>query len=525
MSAQPHTDALSADIVIIGAGMAGLYTAWRLLRQDPTRRIRLLERLPRTGGRLETDHVLLDGVTVKTEEGGMRFLSTHVELLALLDTLGLSNDEVPFPMGGPSNLYYLRGKRFTVGEATANPSIWSTLYAVNPGASGLQPGDVLKNVLTAVLKENHVEPTKWTGSTPDAWTTLRLEYTYRGIPLYRWGFWAMLTDFGISADAIEMLYQSSGFIAPYAQGINAGCALQLLVDFVDPKFHTLGPGYETLPNTLAAAITTPGADGNAGAVIHTGHDVRTIEREADGRYRIAALKSDGSEVRFHTTELVIAVTQIALQGLIPYVPMFRDSAQFVSDVNSVTDMDLGKINLYYEKNWWTPATGITSGGSYTDLPLAQFYCFADQGNAKAGGPASITLYTDARRTAYWSQLQAIGEPYSVPNGPTLPPFSEAASTFVVAQATRQMQEMFGLAAIPAPLVATYRRWGVPPSGDGDHQWRIGVNDREVRARLTNPFPHVYTCGETYSDDQAWVNGALRSVDQMLAAHFGLAKTS
>ena len=89
------------------------------------------------------------------------------------------------------------------------------------------------------------------------------------------------------------------------------------------------------------------------------------------------------------------------------------------------------------------------------------------------------------------------------------------------QATRQMQEMFGLATIPAPLVATYRRWGVPPAGDGDHQWRIGVNDREVRARLTNPFPHLYTCGETYSDDQAWVNGALRSVDQMLAAHFGL----
>jgi len=518
MSAQPHTDPLSADILIIGAGMAGLYTAWRLLRLKPKRRIRLLERL--TGGRLETDHVLIDGVGVKTEEGGMRFLSTHVELLALLEQLGLSKDKVPFPMGGTSNLYYLRGKRFTVSQATADPSIWSTLFALNPGANGLQPGDILKNLLTAILKENHVDPTKWTGSTPDAWTTLRLDCTYRGIPLFRWGFWALLTDFGISADAIEMLYQSSGFIAPYDEDINAGCALQLLVDFVDPKFHTLGPGYETLPNALAAAITGPGADGNAGAVIHIGHEVQSIEREADGRYRIAALKSDGSQVQFHTTDLVIAVTQIALQGLIPYVPMFRESAQFVSDVNSVADMDLGKINLYYEKNWWTPATGITSGGSYTDLPLAQFYCFADQGHTKAGGPASITLYTDERRTAYWSQLQAIGEPYSVPNGPTLPPFSEAASTFVVAQATRQMQEMFGLTTIPAPLVATYRRWGVPPAGDGDHQWRIGVNDRDVRARLTNPFPHIYTCGETYSDDQAWVNGALRSVDQMLAAHFG-----
>jgi monoamine oxidase len=494
--------------------MAGLYAAWRLLQQSPSRRIRLLERLPRTGGRLETDHVLIDGVSIKTEEGGMRFLSTHVELLALLRTLGLSNDIVPFPMGDANNLYYLRGKRFTVGQATANPSIWSTLYAVNPGANGLQPGDVLKSLLTAVLEENHVDPTKWTG-TPDAWTTLRLEYTHQGIPLYQWGFWSMLTDYGLSADAIEMLYQSSGFVAPYDQEINAGCALQLLVDFVDPTFHTLGPGYETLPDTLTASIT------KAGASVHVEHEVRSIEHEPDGRYRVAAQRPDGGQVQFYAADLVIAVTQIALRGLIPYVPMFRENAKFISDVNAVTDMGLGKINLYYAKNWWTPATNVSSGGSYTDLPLAQFYCFAHQENTKPGGPASVTLYTDARRTAYWAQLQAIGDPYAVPNGPTLPAFSEAASTFVVVQATRQMQEMFGLATIPAPLVATYRRWGVPPAGDGDHQWRIGVNDREVRARLTNPFPHVYTCGETYSDDQAWVNGALRSVDQMLAAHFGL----
>ena len=78
-----------------------------------------------------------------------------------------------------------------------------------------------------------------------------------------------------------------------------------------------------------------------------------------------------------------------------------------------------------------------------------------------------------------------------------------------------------LAMTPAPLAATYRRWGVPGAGDGDHQWRRGIDDRRVRARLANPFPHVYTCGESYSDDQAWVNGALRSVDQMLAAHFGM----
>ena len=498
-------DAQTTDLVIVGAGMAGLYTAWRLLKDDPRRKIHIIERLPRTGGRLETDHVLIDGTSVKTEEGGMRFLSSHKELIALLEELDLSKLVVPFPMGDDHNLFYLRGKRFTAGEVKKNPGMWSALYALNASAKGQQPGDVLTALLTAVLKENNVDPKTWT-ATPEAWTTLRMTYTYRGIPLYKWGFWAMITDYGLSADCIEMLYQSSGFIAPYDQEINAGCALQLLVDFVDPSFHTLGPGYETLPDTLAASIT------KMGATIQLGSEVVAIDRENDGRFLLSLRKSDGATTEIRATDLVLAVTQLALQRLIPFVPFFRESDQFMNDVESVTDMELGKINLYYEKNWWTPATGIASGGSYTDLPLAQFYCFASD---SATGPASITLYTDFYRTQYWAQLQAIGEPYSVANGPALPSGSQAASTFVVEQATRQMQEMFGLSTIPAPLVATYRRWGVPSAGDGDHQWRIGVDDVAVRRRLANPFPHVYTCNESYSDDQAWVNGALRSVDQML----------
>ena len=510
MTAASTSTATSVDVLIIGAGMAGLYTAWRLLRDNPTRTVHLLEMLPRTGGRLESDHVIIDGVSIKTEEGGMRFMDTHLELMALLKELGLLSDVVPFPMGDDSNLFYLRGKRFTRGQAK-DPSFWSTLYALNREAIGKQPGDVLTALLSAVLLENNVDPKKWKSS-PDAWTTLRMTYTWRGTPLYQWGFWALLTDYGLSPDCIEMLYDSSGFIAPYDEEINAGCALQLLVDFVDPAFNTLAPGYEALPNALTADIT------GRGACIHLEHQVVAIDRADHGGYVVTAKLSNGATARFVTTDLVLGVTQLALQQLIPFVPFFRDSAQFTSDVESITDMELGKINLYYDRNWWTPATGITSGGSYTDLPLAQFYCFAHTGHGQPDGPASITLYTDFYRTAYWAQLQAIGQPYVVANGPTLPAFAERASTFVVEQATLQMREMFGLDAIPAPLVATYRRWGIPSAGDGDHQWRIGVRDPEVRERLANPFPHVFTCGESYSDDQAWVNGALRSVDQMLAAN-------
>jgi monoamine oxidase len=507
----------NSDVLIVGAGMGGLYSAWRLLQANPRRRIRILERLPRTGGRLETDHVMINGVSVKTEEGGMRFLTTHVELVALLKELGLWNQVIDFPMGDNNNLFYLRGKRFTRGEATKDPGIWSRIYALNAMETGKQPGDILTGLLTAVLEENGVNTKTWP-ATPDAWTTLRATYTWRGIPLYKWGFWALLTDYGLSADGIEMLYKSSGFIAPFDQEVNAGCALQLLVDFVDPSFHTLASGYETLPNALAERVRS------AGAEILLEHEVVGLDRQAGGGWTVTAREPGGTTRTFEARDLIMAVTQLAFQQLIPYAPPFRDSEQFVSDIDSLTDMELGKLNLYYDHNWWTPASKVINGGSWTDLPLAQFYCFGDP-NTPSTGPASITLYTDYTRTAYWAQLQAIGEPYRVAGGPPLPPDAEAASTFVVAQATAQMCEMFGLSSIPAPVLATYRRWGVPSSGDGDHQWRMGAYDIDIRQRLTSPFPHLYTCGESYSDDQAWVNGALRSADQMLAAHPGLVASS
>ena len=45
-------DVLDVDIAIVGAGISGLYCALRLIESDPSRRIAVVERLDRTGGRL-----------------------------------------------------------------------------------------------------------------------------------------------------------------------------------------------------------------------------------------------------------------------------------------------------------------------------------------------------------------------------------------------------------------------------------------------------------------------------------------
>ena len=45
----------TSDVVIVGAGVSGLYAAWRLLKNDPKLKVTILDRLNRTGGRLDTD--------------------------------------------------------------------------------------------------------------------------------------------------------------------------------------------------------------------------------------------------------------------------------------------------------------------------------------------------------------------------------------------------------------------------------------------------------------------------------------
>jgi len=102
----------NADVVIVGAGIAGLYTAYRLLKKNPAQKIVLFERLNRFGGRLQSDLINIDEDTkdlfvpidhsndsmsledvtyqVKEEEGGMRFTYDMDELIALMQEVGIT---------------------------------------------------------------------------------------------------------------------------------------------------------------------------------------------------------------------------------------------------------------------------------------------------------------------------------------------------------------------------------------------------------------------------------------------------
>ena len=81
----------------------------------------------------------------------------------------------------------------------------------------------------------------------------------------------------------------------------------------------------------------------------------------------------------------------------------------------------------------------------------------------------------------------------------------------------------GSEVLPSPIAACFQDWGAPAFGGALHFWLPGIDQDDVREHLRQPVPGVglHLCGEAWSDDQGWVDGALRNVETLLRTRFGL----
>ncbi len=78
------------DYIVVGAGVAGAYTAMELSKQK-NKSVLLIEKSNRIGGRLNTVKVDKD---IYLEAGGARFSNRHIKLVKLIKQLGLYNKVV-----------------------------------------------------------------------------------------------------------------------------------------------------------------------------------------------------------------------------------------------------------------------------------------------------------------------------------------------------------------------------------------------------------------------------------------------
>lgn len=556
-------DDSNVDIAIIGAGISGLYCAYRMINNDAFagKKIAIYERLNRTGGRLQSDLVPIrpnqelktsnsdssffenvDVDVIKEEQGGMRFNYSMTELMTLNQRLNLCEEIVPFPMSstGDTNRYCIRGHSFSVAEANAGGNmIWSQLYDLDPKEIGISPAQIIMNAYYRILEANDLLINE--DQTPEFWQKFRLKLQWNGTLLYKWQMWGLLLDMGYSEECVEMLSNTIGFTGPFKGLPNAGDAWQILADFpVDPTYYTFKLGFSTLPDAIKKELKGKVdiyLSTNLNSITGEENDFNLELTEApEGQNSTSHIKGGKIKV-VHAKKIISAIATTGMKSLFiksPALHMEKPSynpQRLWESINASLGMNLMKINFYFKQAWWyNDSTGrpkIEFGPNFTDMPINSIYPFysvndliVDQQKGtvsiKSGEePAALTLYCDFNNTNFWKGLQNVGKEFSSPlqdkyndkKAQTIYPASKA----VVAEARKQMGKLFGVTNVPEPVLTSYRLWdGQDDFEHAYHQWNINVNDKKVIEYLSNPLPGFYTCNESFSDMQGWVNGSLRS---------------
>lgn len=490
--------AKTSDVIIVGAGVSGLYSAWRLLKKDPKLKITILDRLDRTGGRLDTDLIKIDNgkdtSIVRDEEGGMRFTYEMKELMSLFYGLQLCDQIVDFPM--TTNRFFVRGHSFTADEAAANNNaIWGALYDLAPAEQNQSPGTILNVIYNRILKANGVDEAP-ANPTPEFWQKFRLKFKWNGVTLNQWQLGGLFKDMGYSQECLKMMVDTVGFQGPFLSLANAGEAWQILEDFPkNPHYHTFKYGFSTLIKALEKEVKEMGGE------IHLGINLNGISKSGKDKYEleVSPTQPDGinypdnrKKTMIKAYKVILAIASNAMQQVFEDSPVMnqdKNAKQLWEDIHSIVNMRLMKINLYFDRPWWrdgdTGQPAIDFGPSFTDLPINAVYPFYPIDGPSNSNPAALTIYCDYDNTKFWQGLQNVGPLFDskLQKDHSKPPQTLfAASQAVVDEAVKQFKQLFNTHHVPTPVMTSYRNWdGEDNFGYAYHQWGLNTDDKKVIA--------------------------------------------
>lgn len=180
----------------------------------------------------------------------------------------------------------------------------------------------------------------------------------------------------------------------------------------------------------------------------------------------------------------------------------------------------------------------TIGPSVTDTPIRQVVYFGNNAIAQKGDPVYgiLASYDDEQFTSFWQELELepnterkvpISEDYQTLEGPRKVPER------MVKMLRKQLAAVhFGPQAdysdVPEPLEARYMDWSLPPFNAGYHAYAAHYNICDVQQKIRKPSQllegedaNIFIVGETYSNDQAWVEGAFCTAESVLNDFFGI----
>lgn len=488
--------------VIAGAGVSGLYTAWRLIGagHDPSR-LAVFEASDRIGGRLWSMH-LHDDSTLPAELGGMFFNDQQSLVFGLCDKVfGLDSETVsPEP-----DFAWLRATRFPIDKFSDPDTLPYNLDSSEQGLSYYQLLALATDRIAPELK--NLWPKNPDRSRDETIAYLR-HHEVDGRRLYDWGFWNLLSRV-ISNEAWQALRDIISSHTMFANWNGYDAMISLVVE-QSGKWYRLTRGYQHLPERLAAELE------DAGVRVHRHHRLERVARKDDGL--TLAIDADGNAHQVDTERLVLALPKHPLAELVVASPDLHDTG-LARQLDAVRAIAACKVFLTFDEPWWRnvpDGPGRIKKGTYavshTDLPLRQCY-YLGKDDARGQG-LMLASYADGGAVEYWQALMA--------DSGRVPALHCPLSRLAREDVRRQLSRMHGV-DVPAPTDGLFVDWTRPPYGGAWHNWQPGWKSWEMSVTMRRPVADcsLFVCGEAYSGAQGWTEGALESAEAMLEEHFGL----
>lgn len=561
----------TVDIAIVGGGIAGCYTGYRLVNENikqqlsknsPIQKllgnkdklnIALYEYSDRIGGRLLSIDQVVSGVCA--ELGGMRFSAHEQIVFDLIKQLRLEKWLTNFRSDEDDNFVYIRNIHFRqkqlASEALkASPNTLPyDLKFMEKGKTTSQLILMAANQLIAGfsdLQENYqnaCQEKQWEVA-QEFWTQyqcVRDSVRVKGKYLYELSWWDFLLCY-LSEEALSFIQDSGGYEICMSSG---NAASQLDYIFYTPKslpYQSLHGGIDKLPKSLHKYFSDNGGE------THFLHQLLHVDKikEPDNSNAYQLLfkrREEKGKVCYTQVKakiLILAIPKPSLELLVHNNDFFHKKA-LQEKIQSILSIDALKLFMIYPHAWWE-VRNVNAGRCRTDLPIRQFYCFGKKDNTTPNQglrlqPSLVMAsYTSGADTKYWRNLQQ-GKLYQYDK---LSLFKDSnkgqlldvvnrhrslypASSTMVERSHEMLMKMFNMDDAPMPISAFFKSWSDPPFWGGWHVWKPGYQAHEIIPDIRNPLPGeaVYIVGSCWSNRPGSVHGALNVCECMLQDNLGL----
>lgn len=193
------------DIIIIGGGISGLYSAYNLLKKKPLLKILILERNNYLGGRIKTFNKKINNHHYIWEEGAGRLNDNHTLFIELIDNLNLKNNLSK--IGSDITFYPSKGYKKDIKFVKKSPFIY----------------------INKVIKYSKKDKKEYLQT-----------FTFKEY-----------VEKVLEKDEIKFILDSFGYYAQLIK-MNAYNAIHLFNTGMNPslQFYHLNPGFDTLINEL-----------------------------------------------------------------------------------------------------------------------------------------------------------------------------------------------------------------------------------------------------------------------------------